>query len=420
MVALLAYSLLSEVSDRVILFPPLLFILGSEALSRLLYSSLRGFRIARSCTPLNHLLFADDLVLFSLATSGEAALIQTCLDKYNSWSGQTVNIQKSTILFSKNTAPATILAIQSILPYELTTAFAKHLGLPLLIGKSKAAAFSDILENVQRKIDGWRFKTLSQVGKIILVKVVASAIPSYTMSSFLLTDSLCHKLDTTFKNFWWGFPKDKSRNLSLKSWHSLCLPKDQGGLGFRLMKDVNISLISKLGWNLLTNHSSIWVSLFQQKYIKYGNLLSSPFSSGSWIWNGIIAIVPLLSRGACFLPCKNSSLPIWTSPWIPTLAQFIHVPPVSSLPFSHPLAISDLFHPFTSTWNASLLIFLFHPHIVSEILKITINHQHDSVLWTPSTSGAFSTQSAHHFLTSPTPPLPPLLSRSTTGKPYGS
>lgn len=183
-------------------------------------------------------------------------------------------------------------------------------------------------------------------------------------------------------------------------------------MGFRLTKDVNISLISKLGWNLLTNHSSIWVSLFQQKYIKYGNLLSSPFSLGSWIWNGIVAIVPLLSRGACFLLCKNSSLPIWTSPWIPTLAQFVPVSRVSSLPFSHPLAISDLFHPFTSTWNTSLLIFLFHPHTASEILKIIINHQHDSVLWTPSTSGAFSTKSAHHFLTSSTTlPSPSLLQK---------
>jgi hypothetical protein len=79
-----------------------------------------------------------------------------------------------------------------------------------------------------------------------LVKVVASTIPSYAMSFFLLSDGFCHKLDKAFKNFWCGFPKNKFRNLSLKSWRSLCLPKDQGGLGFWLMKDVNFSFISKL------------------------------------------------------------------------------------------------------------------------------------------------------------------------------
>jgi hypothetical protein len=262
---------------------PFLFIIGSEVISRLFYSSLRGFPIARSCAPLNHLLFADDLVIFTTATATEAGIIQTCLDKYSRWSGQTVNVTKSNIIFSKNTAPSMISAIQTILPYTCTLATARHLGLPLLFGKSKTATFSDILDKVQAKIEGWRSKTLSQAGKTVLVKVVASAIPSYAMSTFLLPDGLCHQLDRAFRNFWWGFPKDKARNLSLKSWESLCLPKDQGGLGFRLMKEVNLSLISKLGWKLLSNHDCLWVSLFKAKYFKYGNILSSPLSAGSWI-----------------------------------------------------------------------------------------------------------------------------------------
>jgi hypothetical protein len=43
---------------------PLLFIIVSEVISRLLFSSLCGFKIARACSPLNHLLFADDLIIF--------------------------------------------------------------------------------------------------------------------------------------------------------------------------------------------------------------------------------------------------------------------------------------------------------------------------------------------------------------------
>jgi len=158
MVALLVFSPTRGLRQGDPLFPSL-FIIGSEAISRLLYSSLRGFKIARSCTPLNYLLFVDDQVIFSSATSGEAAIIKTCLDKYSSWSRQTVNIHKSNILFIKNTAPATIFAIQSILPYNHNPATAKHLGLPHLIGKSKTTAFSDILEKVQGKIEGWRSKT---------------------------------------------------------------------------------------------------------------------------------------------------------------------------------------------------------------------------------------------------------------------
>jgi hypothetical protein len=242
--------------------------------------------------------------------------------------------------------------------------------------------------------------------------VVASAIPSYAISSFLLLDGFCRTLDKAFKNFWWGFPKDKSRNLSLKSWHSLCLPKDQCGLGFRLMKYVNLFLISKLGWNLLTNHNSSWVSLFQRKYIKYGNVLSSPLSSGSWNWNGIKAIVPIIAQGACFSPSKFSSLSIWSSPWIPTLPLFLPTPRLPYLPSSYPLAISDLLLPSSYTWNYTHLSFLFHPSTIVEIMKIAPSLLHDTVLWTPSSSGTFTTKSVHHLITSSTPASSSPLSQS--------
>jgi hypothetical protein len=119
-------------------------------------------------------------------------------------------------------------------------------------------------------------------------------------------------------------------------------------LGFHLMKDVNTSIISKLGWQLLTNYGSVWVPLFRKKYIKYGTLLSCPLKSGSWIWNVIKYTIPLLYQGACFLSHKNSSLSIWYSPWIPTLMNFLPIPRLSYFP-SYPLTIVGLIHTSSST-----------------------------------------------------------------------
>lgn len=59
-------------------------------------------------------LFVDDLFIFSLATSSEVVIIKTYLDKYSSWSGQTVNSHKSNISFSK---------IQLLLPYQPSSLF---------------------------------------------------------------------------------------------------------------------------------------------------------------------------------------------------------------------------------------------------------------------------------------------------------
>jgi hypothetical protein len=90
--------------------------------------------------------------------------------------------------------------------------------------------------------------------------------------------NLCTILDKSLKNFWWGFPPNKTRNLSLKAWDSICLPKDLGGLGIRKMREVNLALISKLGWKLLCKVDMMWVSQLKGKYLFSNSfLLPLPF-----------------------------------------------------------------------------------------------------------------------------------------------
>jgi hypothetical protein len=112
--------------------------------------------------------------------------------------------------------------ILDILPYSPNLAKSIYLGLPIIFGNSKKVAFQSIIDRVSFEMDGWRAKSLSQAGRLMPIKFVAAAIPSYAMSTFLLPKSICSQLDKTFKNFGWGFPTSKTRNLSLKSWNSLC------------------------------------------------------------------------------------------------------------------------------------------------------------------------------------------------------
>ena len=66
-----------------------LFILGSEILSRLIVREknlglLQGIKMARLCPPITHLLFADDVIIFSRAKACEAEVILKCLNTYSS------------------------------------------------------------------------------------------------------------------------------------------------------------------------------------------------------------------------------------------------------------------------------------------------------------------------------------------------
>jgi hypothetical protein len=148
--------------------PFLLFSLfwGLKVFYRLLFKEERnGFikvlRIARNCTAIHHLLFADDLLIFRRATVSEATCIKSCLDKYCRWSGQSINATKSSIRLSKNTNPSTSEVISNIIPYPSNPSNSLYLGLPILMGNSKKRAFQGIIDKVLGIIEGWRAKTLS-------------------------------------------------------------------------------------------------------------------------------------------------------------------------------------------------------------------------------------------------------------------
>ena len=85
---------------------PYLFLLAAEGLSCLLKSrtqssALSGIKVASSALIVSHLLFADDNLLFFKANRECAEMIKDALNIYCRASGQQVNMDKSSIHFSK-------------------------------------------------------------------------------------------------------------------------------------------------------------------------------------------------------------------------------------------------------------------------------------------------------------------------------
>jgi hypothetical protein len=274
------------------------------------------------------------------------------------------------------------------------------------MGNSKKRAFQGIIDKVQSRIAGWRAKTLFQASRLVLNKSVAATLPSYAMSSFLLPTSFCFELDRSFKNFWWGFPAKKTRNLSLKAWDSLCLPKDLEGLGLRKMREVNLALISKLGLKLLNRLDSMWLTQLHCKYLNSRSFLPpKSLSSPSWLWEGILKSISFISKCAYNRIHNFSSLLIWSSTWIPSLSSFTpSSSPWLSQPFPN-LMVSELFYTdlvlSAPAWNLPLLYYLFDEVTIREVLKINFSSQSESkFIWTPSTNGLFSTKSAYKMISS--------------------
>ena len=85
--------------------------------------------------------------------------------------------------------------IKDALGVAVVQQYDKYLGLPFFVGRNKKASFDNIKQQVWKKLQGWEGKLLSQVGREILIKAIAQALPTYTMSCFKLPIGLCHDIE---------------------------------------------------------------------------------------------------------------------------------------------------------------------------------------------------------------------------------
>lgn len=86
--------------------------------------------------------------------------------------------------------------------------FGKYLGLHANFGASKKVVFDEMRRKIRVKLNGWSKQFLSQVGKNIMIKEVAMAMPNFDMSCFKLPVSLCKEIELDIAKYWWKSNKD--------------------------------------------------------------------------------------------------------------------------------------------------------------------------------------------------------------------
>lgn len=87
---------------------------------------------------------------------------------------------------------------------------------PFCKGRSEKEAFQRIVDMLASKLAGWKMRNLSKVGRGVLIKFVAKALPSYTMQTTLLLQGICDQMDNLMWDFLWGYNDDHRRHCILK------------------------------------------------------------------------------------------------------------------------------------------------------------------------------------------------------------
>jgi hypothetical protein len=108
--------------------------------------------VANSAPAVNHLLFADDSLLFVKASIEGANEVTGVLEAYCQASGQRVNMDKSSVFFSKRCPEEVRNAMKERLNVQNETLNEKYLGMPSDVGRARNGSFKYLKDRVWKRI----------------------------------------------------------------------------------------------------------------------------------------------------------------------------------------------------------------------------------------------------------------------------
>ena len=310
-------------------------------------------------------------------------------------SGQAVNLNKSAITFGSRVQDTTKTRLRSILQIHNDGGCGKYLGLPKVVGRKKKEIFDFILEKIKNRTRGWSNKYLSEAGKEILLKTIASTIPVYPMNVFKLPKGVCEEIEKLIAEYWWSKGTGR-RSMHWLSWKRMSIPKKEGGLGFRDIENFNLALLAKQVWRIAQSPSSLVARVLQGRYHQGTNILNATNGNKpSFIWRSLMEGKELLTTGLRVQIGNGEETLIWRDAWLPT-----H-PPRAPRQRNH-IDINDhtvntLFLPGTRQWNIELLAQLMVPEDVDLVKHIVVSSfgGQDLLGWNYTDDGMYTVKSGY-------------------------
>ena len=373
---------------------PYIFILCGEILSGLCKKAqmnglLPGIKVARNSPKINHMLFADDTMIFTKTDARSCSSLMDILHKYELASGQMINAHKSSISFSSKTPPEIRERVKTQQGIEKEGGVGKYLGLPEHFGRKKKDLFASIVDRKKQITVFWSTQLLSTAEKATMIQSVLSAIPIFAMTCFLLPLSLCKRIQSILTRFWWD-SKDGERKICWISWEKLTQPKSLGGLGFRDIEAFNHALLAKIAWRLLTKPETLLARVLLGKYCHKTTFAKTPSSATiSHGWRGILAGRDLLLQHLGKAIGNGESTSLWNDSWISPETNLKPIGPVFIS--DRDLVVADILTREIREWNKTRIGELL-PELSSHILSLrpSILGANDSYIWPLQKSGNYT------------------------------
>ncbi|XP_074315309.1 uncharacterized protein LOC141651500 [Silene latifolia] len=177
-----------------------------EYLSRILdhVTTTMSFKFHPLCgsLQLSHLLFADDLLLFSKGDTHSIMILLRAFATFSFATGLQINSMKSNIYFNgvHHSVKADIIEVSGFV--EGTLPF-KYLGVPIVSGRLSHNHCAVLIDKVTARIRGFGSRKLSYSGRLTLVNAVLTSLYSYWAKIFLIPKVVLRRIDTLCRKYLW-------------------------------------------------------------------------------------------------------------------------------------------------------------------------------------------------------------------------
>lgn len=216
---------------------------------------LEGYEIDRDNVSITHLQFADDSIFITKPTASNVWAIKSILRLFEVAFGLKINFSKSKIM-AVSSREGFLQSTTHFLGCKVGVIPFKYLGIPVGANLRRVKTWLPLVEMFKSKLSSWRNKLLSLGGRIVLLKSVISSLLIYYFSFYLAPISILKKLKSLQINFLWGGDLENRKTAWIK-WDKICLPISKGGLGIKNLELLNIALLGKWRFKLLTETSSL-------------------------------------------------------------------------------------------------------------------------------------------------------------------
>ncbi|KAK4263481.1 hypothetical protein QN277_028880 [Acacia crassicarpa] len=116
----------------------------------------KPLRMGRQGMDVSHLLFADDLLLVCQADMNQMSVVLETLEKFGVMFGQRVNVQKTSVFFSKNVERRVQNDICMLSGFKKMEDLGRYLGAFMTGGRDNKRRFQSVLDKMQGKLSSWK------------------------------------------------------------------------------------------------------------------------------------------------------------------------------------------------------------------------------------------------------------------------